>query len=174
MKKLPFIAFILMAAIILASCKDDNNYEKLRQNEVSLLNDFVKRYEAAHGVTLNPGTSGLYYIEIEKGAGDTIVLGDKVQLWYNTYRLKDTVMVDSNMEGGKYDPLEFVVAAEDYSTVVEGLNEAVKNMQLGTKAFLIVPSELGYGQTGSGSVPAFSTLLFDIEIYKVFRASEGY
>jgi FKBP-type peptidyl-prolyl cis-trans isomerase len=173
MKKI-LLFFAVIGGILLTSCDDTTDYEKLRQEELKLLADYVKRYETVHNVKLTVGTSGLYYVEVEKGSGDTIVAGDIVQVWYNTYLLKDTLLIDSNIEGGKYNPLEFRVATPNGSSVVEGLNEAVKNMQLGTKAFLIVPSELGYGQNGSTSVPAFSTLLFDIEVYKVYRAADGY
>jgi FKBP-type peptidyl-prolyl cis-trans isomerase len=174
MRQLYFFLSVLVVVIAFASCNDNNDLEKLRQDELRLLDDFVNRYEAAHNVTLSQGTSGLYYIEVARGTGDTIVAGDVVQVWYNTYLLKDTILIDSNIEGGRYNPLEFRVTTPNGSSVIEGLNEAVKNMQPNGKAFLIVPSELAYGQTGSTSVPAFSTLLFDIEIYKVYRAADGY
>ncbi len=161
------------AGFVFTSCDSNEDLEKLRERELELLADYVSRYNEEHNVELNPFVSGLYYIEIEEGEGDTIRIGDKVQLWYNTYLLRDTSLVDSNMEGGhKYNPMEFTVALTDYSTVVEGLNEAVKYMKPGGKAFLIVPSQIAYGQDGSYGIPAFSTLLFDVEIYKVFRAED--
>ncbi|MBN1821853.1 MAG: FKBP-type peptidyl-prolyl cis-trans isomerase, partial [Prolixibacteraceae bacterium] len=127
-----------------------------------------------HNADLEPTLSGLYYIQVEEGVGDSIVVGDKVQVWYNTYLLSDTLLVDSNMDDGhKYTPLEFLVNTPGNSTVVEGLNEAVKYMKPNGKAFLIVPSEIAYGQDGTYGIPAFSTLLFDIEIYKVFKAEDG-
>jgi FKBP-type peptidyl-prolyl cis-trans isomerase FkpA len=176
MKKLLFFALplLLVSGIISTSCKDNNDLAALRDDELKLLADFVSRYEIAHGIELKPTSSGLYYIETVKGTGDTIAIGDKVQLWYNTYLLKDTSLIDSNMDGGKFVPLEFVVSSASSSSVIEGLNEAVKYMRPGGQAFLIAPSEVAYGQNGSLNVPAFSTLLFDIEIYKVFRASEAY
>jgi FKBP-type peptidyl-prolyl cis-trans isomerase FkpA len=176
MKKLLFFALplLLISGIVFTACKSNNDLAALRDSELSLLADFVSRYETVHKVDLKPTSSGLYYIEIAKGAGDTIAIGDKVQLWYNTYMLKDTTLIDSNMDNGKFTPLEFVVTSASSSSVIEGLNEAVKYMRPGGKAFLITPSEVAYGQNGSLNVPAFSTLLFDIEIYKVFRASEVY
>jgi FKBP-type peptidyl-prolyl cis-trans isomerase FkpA len=173
MKKilLALLAFITTGVLFL-SCNDNNDLAKLRQNELDLLDKFVAKYDEVHGTEIKPTSSGLYYIEVQKGTGDTIAVGDRVQIWYNTYLLKDTSLIDSNMDTGKYTPLEFTVASPSYSSVVEGLNEAVKYMQLGGKAFLIVPSEIAYGQNGSLAVPAFSTLLFDIEIYKVFKATE--
>jgi FKBP-type peptidyl-prolyl cis-trans isomerase len=168
------VLVIVVAALGFSSCGDDNNYQKLRDEELALLDDFVLRYETEHNVDIEPTASGLYFIEKEKGSGDTIFVGDRVQVWYNTYTLKDTVLVDSNMKNGKYNPLEFFAAPPSSSSVIEGLNEAVqKNMFVGSKAFLIIPSEIAYGQDGTTGVSPFTTLLMDVEIYKVYPASEG-
>jgi len=174
MKKVTLAVMLLsFAGFVFTSCDDNEDLEKLRERELELLSDYVSRYNKEHNVELKPSASGLYYIEIGEGEGDTIRIGDKVQLWYNTYLLRDTSLVDSNMQGGhKYNPLEFTVAMPDYSSVVEGLNEAVKYMKPGGKSFLIVPSQIAYGQDRSYGIPAFSTLLFDVEIYKVFRAED--
>jgi FKBP-type peptidyl-prolyl cis-trans isomerase len=169
---LPVILYAVLGFGITA-CDDNEDYEKLRERELELLADYVSRYNEEHNVELEPTASGLYYIEIEEGEGDTIKVGDKVQLWYNTYLLRDTSLIDSNMESGhKYNPMEFTVVLPDNSTVIEGLNEAVKYMKPGGKSFLIVPSQIAYGQNGSYGIPAFATLLFDVEIYKVFRAED--
>jgi FKBP-type peptidyl-prolyl cis-trans isomerase len=41
-------------------------------------------------------------------------------------------------------------------------------MKKGTKASLVIPSELAYGQTGTYGVGGFTTLLMEVEVYKVF------
>ncbi|NQU84611.1 MAG: FKBP-type peptidyl-prolyl cis-trans isomerase [Mariniphaga sp.] len=176
MRKITVVAIlmIVIAGFAFQSCSKDNSLEKLRQSELELLGEFVAKYNTEHGVELEPSVSGLYYVEVEAGVGDTIVPGDKIQVWYNTYLLVDTSLVDSNMEAGhKFNPLEFIVTDPGNSSVVEGLNEAVKNMRAEGKSFLIVPSQIAYGQDGRSGIPSFATLLFDIEIYKVFRAVDA-
>lgn len=159
------IILLFSGAIFLSSC---NNYdqEKLRKRELEMLDNYITK----NNISVKPSASGLYYMEVKKGTGDTIKIGDRIQVWYSTY-LIDSTKIDSNTSFGKYDPLEFIVTAQGSSSVIEGLNEAAKLMQKGTIANLIIPSELAYGQQGSGSVGGFSTLLMNVEVYKIYPAA---
>ena len=72
------------------------------------------------------------------------------------------------LDGLRYEPLEFVPGnSED---IIQGLQEAVTYMKPGGKANLVIPSEIAYGQNGniSGGVGGFTTLLMQVEIYKVY------
>jgi len=52
--------------------------------------------------------------------------------------------------------------------VIQGWDEGVMGMKVGGKRKLIIPSSLGYGDAGAGSlIPGGSTLYFDIELFKV-------
>jgi FKBP-type peptidyl-prolyl cis-trans isomerase len=43
-------------------------------------------------------------------------------------------------------------------------------MKVNEKRKLTIPSRLGYGSTAQGSIPAFSTLIFEIELVKITPA----
>jgi len=49
---------------------------------------------------------------------------------------------------------------------IEGWDEALRLMQPGTQARIIVPYQLGYGENGYGKIPRYKTLVFDLEIVK--------
>ena len=157
---------LILATFIVAfvACKDNNNLEKLRKNELEKLDIFItKNYPNE-----KPKSSGLYYIEKIKGSGDSIVAGDRVQIFYATWTI-DSVLIDETngyTEGFKYEPFEFTVGA---GTAITGLEEAATYMQNGTIANLVLPSELAYGQNGSSGVAGFTTLLMQVEVYKIYR-----
>ncbi len=170
MKLFRISGLLLMAALfIFFSCKDDNGYEKLRKQELEILNAFVTE----HDYTEYRKPSGLYFIETQEGTGDTIKGGDQVQIFYSTWTLNasdDSTLVDESSgysSGHRYEPYEFVVGADNS---LAGLEEAVTYMKKGGKANLVIPSELAYGQNGTYGVSSFTTLLMEVEIYKVFHA----
>lgn len=57
-------------------------------------------------------------------------------------------------------------------TVIKGFNEAVRGMAVGGKRTVVIPPELGYGSVAQTSIPANSTLIFDIELLYVTDAAK--
>ena len=48
--------------------------------------------------------------------------------------------------------------------VIEGWQEALKAMPVGSRWIVYIPYELGYGTRACGNIPAYSTLIFEIEL----------
>lgn len=70
---------------------------------------------------------------------------------------------DSSYDSGR--PLSFTVGAEE---VIPGMESAVRDMRVGGKRTVIIPSSLGYGHKGAGrDIPPNSALVFDIELVEV-------
>jgi FKBP-type peptidyl-prolyl cis-trans isomerase FkpA len=158
--KTGFCIIAIVSVLFLGSC-NNYNQEKLRKQELELLDTYVNK----HNITVTPTKTGLYYMEVKKGTGDSIIIGDRVQVWYKTYLIDSTLIDDS----GRYNPLEFYVTAAGSSSVIEGLNEGIKLMRKGGIGNFIIPSELAYGQNGSSGIPGFTTLLMNVEVYKVYK-----
>ena len=128
--------------------------DQAQGNEKSLRD----KYLADNGITTMPTATGLYYIETEKGTGDRAMAGNTVNVHY-TGRLLDGTIFDSSVEKGV--PYSFRLGV---GAVINGWDEAIALMNVGGKATLVIPSELAYKSQGSGSIPAYSTLVFDVEL----------
>lgn len=102
--------------------------------------------------------SGLEYTITEKGNGKTPQVGDKVKVHY-TGRLLDSTVFDSSFK--RNQPFEFTLGA---GQVIKGWDEAFQLLSVGDKATIKFGPELGYGERATGSIPANSTLIFDIEL----------
>ena len=106
-------------------------------------------------------TNYIRYIQTKEGAAD-VIAGKVAKLKY-TGRLLNGFVFDSNMN--RTDSLNYTVGA-GYTTnkVIQGFGNSIDKMRLGEKATFIFPSGLGYGGAAKSSIPAYSTLIFDIEI----------
>ncbi|MFK7779023.1 MAG: FKBP-type peptidyl-prolyl cis-trans isomerase [Gimesia sp.] len=104
--------------------------------------------------------SGLQYKVIKKGTGKTPGLKDSVTTHYRG-TLIDGKEFDSSYK--RNQPATFPV-----SGVIKGWTEALQLMKEGDKFQLFIPSELAYGQRGSGQdIGPGAVLVFDIELLKV-------
>ncbi|MBB6052438.1 hypothetical protein HNQ39_004259 [Armatimonas rosea] len=112
-------------------------------------------------IVTNP--SGLKYIEKVVGTGVTPQNGQTVTVNYTGALLNGTIF-DSSLNPGR-TPFSFGIGA---GQVIKGFEEGASTMKVGGKRLLIIPSDLGYGERGSGSsIPPNSTLLFDLELLEV-------
>lgn len=48
--------------------------------------------------------------------------------------------------------------------VIDGWQLALQQMHVGDKWIIYIPSDMGYGNRASGPIPAFSTLIFEVEL----------
>ncbi len=115
-----------------------------------------KAMDLANAVTTE---SGLQYIDITEGEGDSPSSGQTVTVHY-TGTLTDGKQFDSSRDRGS--PFSFKIGV---GQVIKGWDEGVSSMKVGGRRTLIIPPQLGYGSRGAGGViPANATLVFDVEL----------
>ncbi|MCS6916295.1 MAG: FKBP-type peptidyl-prolyl cis-trans isomerase [Chitinophagales bacterium] len=128
------------------------------ESESLQIEDYLKR----NNLTANRTASGLYYLIQEQGSGPKALAGKKVTVHY-TGRLLDGRVFDSSRQPGR-EPFTFQLGARQ---VIKGWDEGIALFHAGGKGTLIIPSVLGYGERGAGTIPPNSILIFDVEVLEV-------
>jgi len=114
-------------------------------------------------------SSGLIKIDVKTGTGKEATPGKMVRVHYTGW-LFDKSAVDN--KGKKFD------SSRDRSgnftfplgvgRVIKGWDLGVQGMKVGGQRTLIIPSSMGYGARGAGSIiPPNATLIFDVELMGV-------
>lgn len=145
--------------LIQSYLRDRMAYESERSLEEGT--EFLAANKEKEGVVETE--SGLQYkIEVE-GTGISPEETDTVEVNYEG-RLIDGTVFDSSYDRG--ESVKFPL-----NRVIKGWTEGLTYAKEGGKLQLYIPAELGYGQRGSGPIPGNSTLIFDIELVKVYKAA---
>lgn len=104
--------------------------------------------------------SGLQYEVMKEGTGPMPKATDKVTTHYHG-TLLDGKVFDSSVNRGQ--PIDF-----QCNGVIQGWQEALQLMKVGSKWKLFVPYQLAYGERGAGGdIGPYETLIFEVELLKI-------
>jgi FKBP-type peptidyl-prolyl cis-trans isomerase FkpA len=121
---------------------------------------FLSENAQAEGVTVTE--SGLQYSVITKAEGPKPKADDTVTVHY-VGTLIDGTEFDSSIKRGQ--PATFPL-----NRVIPGWTEGLQLMSVGEKFKFVIPADLAYGDQGAGSIPAGSTLIFEVELLDIKKA----
>jgi FKBP-type peptidyl-prolyl cis-trans isomerase len=120
-------------------------------------------FSAYAGASFTTTADGLKYADVVPGTGAAVVSGQCITVQYTGW-LADGTKFDSSLDrvGG------FQLLAGTAGQVIKGWQEGIPGMKVGGKRRLVIPPALGYGAAGSPpTIPANSTLTFDIEVLRI-------
>lgn len=148
------IYIIALTALLFVQCNKAN-----RQSEAD--EKIIKDYITKNNIAATRTTDGLYYIITNATNGVHAQAGSVASVRY-TGKLMNESVFDKNTSSSA--PFNFVVGA---GQVIGGWDEGIALMKKGEKARLFIPSALGYGSTGQGSIPPNAVLQFEVELVDV-------
>lgn len=148
---------VIFFSITTISCSDDEEDSRIEAEKVQLEN-----YLTLNKITQTPKESGLYYIETQAGTGDNAETGKRVSVHYVGKFLNGDIF-DSSRE--RNEPFHFQLGQ---GRVIEGWDEGLTYMKKGEKATFIIPSKLAYKDRGAGSIPPYTTLIFEVELLDIY------
>ena len=106
--------------------------------------------------------SGLQYLIVDKNKGATPGIFDTIIIHQRALLLDGKILIDSYH---KNKPNEAKV-----DELIEGLQEGLQIMQVGSRYKFWIPAELAWGRKGSGNkIPPNAVLSFDIRLLEIIE-----
>ena len=126
--------------------------DKIAENEKFMIENAQKP-----GVVTLP--SGIQYKIEKEGTGNIPAASDRVKVHYSG-KLLDGTEFDSSIKRG--EPITFGV-----QQVIPGWTEVLQLMPVGSEWTVYIPYSLAYGDKDQGPIPAYSNLIFDINLLDI-------
>lgn len=178
MKKLFYIfSFLVSVSLVLTACSsdddDDNTWEDYREwreaNKTWFAEQSDKLDENGEPFyeKVAPDWAGGEYILMHWFNDRTETAGNLVPLLTSSVstryigRLYDNTPVDSS-----YNRTDAIYTAR-VSNLIEGWQMALMNMHVGDTVQVVIPYDLGYGSSQSGSVYPYSALRFNMRLVDI-------
>jgi len=179
MKKLNFIV-ISTLIIILSSCLDDSDLEKLRDEEIKTL----KAYLQAKGIEYK-GTDYIYIVYADSSKRDTSsIKADKnyyALIDYNIRLLSDNKLVETNNHKlAKENSLKPVSVLKGPVIIslkkppLYGIYYTLLQMTETDSVVAVIPSDYAFGSNSTNLVPSNSSLLFEVRLVKIIKDPAEY
>jgi len=130
------------------------------EKQAALGKEFLEKAAAEKGAVKTE--SGLVYISLKEGAGESPKATDTVKVHY-VGTLVDGKEFDSSYK--RNNPIDFRLDA-----VIKCWTEGLQKMKPGGKAKLVCPSSIAYGENGAGElILPGATLVFEVELLEVLK-----
>lgn len=118
--------------------------------------DYIKENDIT-----NYTKTGLFFAKADTTSGARIEEGQTARIKFEAYYLDGTPLGSSEQLGGSYE-----LKYGEHSVLV-GLEEAIGLLRVGEKGRFVLPYSLAYGENPYGNIPAYSNLVFDVELLEI-------
>ncbi|MCD4695711.1 MAG: FKBP-type peptidyl-prolyl cis-trans isomerase, partial [Bacteroidales bacterium] len=149
MKKIAFI-FVLLAVI--GACNKD---DEKSQDEIDY--EIILNYIEQNDLDAIRHSTGIYYEITTEGSGSYPTINSSVVIKYKGYLTGGTVFDESTSS-----------VELELPQLIPGFQVACQLLNIGGKGTFLIPSGLGYGESGKEDIPANAVLIFEIELIDFF------
>lgn len=117
--------------------------------------EYLEEIAAQEGSVKLPG--GIIYKVLQAGNGATSPNANSVVSVHYQGTLINGREFDNSWKRGCPEAFRL-------NQVIDGWQQGLQQMKVGDRWMIYIPYQLGYGTRSSGPIPAFSTLIFEVEL----------
>ena len=130
-----------------------NANKLVAQNEETAIEKYISR----RNWSVRKMSNGIRIWEYEEGKGKKVDYNDEITIKYRLEAINGHLIYD--------ETVDFHVGTQE---VQIGLDQALRELKIGSKAKIIIPSHLGYGLVGDGNrIPKMAVLIYDLNVLKL-------
>jgi len=148
-----FLLPILFLSILFSACKKKENTEDQAAKDEAI----ITKYISDHGLNATATGSGLYVVVNNPGNGASCNANSNVTVSYKGSFTNGEVFDQSSVAGITFN----------LQNVIKGWTEGIPHFKEGGSGILLIPSALGYGPNGNGSIPGNTVLIFEVTLIDV-------
>ncbi len=149
MKGLKFIALCTVAMLTLSGCRKSD--EKILEDDVAIIQEYLRD----NNLTAESTDTGLHYVITEEGNNTHPDLFSEITVDYIGF-FPNGEIFDQNTN------ITFPLL-----NVIRGWQEGFPFFSEGAEGLLLIPSSLGYGRNGNGSIGPDEVLIFSVRLIEV-------
>jgi len=131
--------------MIFSACSKDE------ESQAEIDDKIIQQYLSDNNIDAVKHKSGLYYKITKEGGGSHPNINSDVTVSYKGYLTNGSVFDQTPAGSTTSFPL---------NAVIKGWQIGVPLLKQGGEGLFFIPSELGYGSSGTGSIPGNSVLIF--------------
>lgn len=168
------IIVMIVLALTVTACKAKQSSDEASPTETETAEDSV--FSAVYPpeveletITLEGATvtdSGLQFFELQPGKGNKPQVGDILTMHFIGKLTDETEFANTYLEN---TPVTVIFGRDQ---LLPGWEEGVGMMTEGSKARLVVPPELAFGETGYGIIPPNAQIILDVELLSIKPSPE--
>ncbi|MCG2615279.1 FKBP-type peptidyl-prolyl cis-trans isomerase [Terrimonas sp. NA20] len=153
------LALVLVFSLLFAGCSKDDNECKYDvcgivapESEIAA----VQSHITSKGITAERHCSGVFYTVEVAGTGKNPTPCSNILIKYKGYLTNGSVFDQA------VNPVAFGLGE-----LISGWRSVLPTIKAGGRIVLYIPPSLGYGNRASGSIPANSIIIFEIDLLDV-------
>lgn len=151
-----------MQMIMIQTYAMQKKKEKEAQRNVDSMQNEYFRHLLATNKNVKKHPSGFYYEVLREGQGPRATYAMRIRFDYRSFTF-DGKPFDQTY--GKRDPIIHVVGEPMFNGLIDGF----QLMNAGSKYRFYFPYQMLAGNQAAGSVPAFTPLIYEIELYEIYK-----
>ena len=138
-----------------------NKQQQQMENNQKSESEYFAQLEKKAGI--KKSDKGFYYEVIKSGNGPKAQFAQRIKFDYRSFFMISGESYDQTY--GVREPIITTVGNQ----LIPGLREGMQLMQAGSIYRFYLPSKMAYGAKGSGQIPPFTPMIYEVELHELFN-----